>query len=129
MIEPTGSNKKPKLPARYPREPVIMFLGDMNGLDRVLELLSDLEKYLSALPDTITNDEWGKWCEVPLSYLAKCLRAAYVEYERFWRHDGWKLEDDPTLSLYGQRGTLFDDKDSLWLLAHRRFPDRLYSHL
>ncbi len=75
-----------------------MFLGDMNGLDRVLELLSDLEKYLSALPDTITNDEWGKWCEVPLSYLAKCLRTAYVEYERFWRQDGWKLEDDPTLS-------------------------------
>lgn len=98
MIEPTDSNKKRKLPARYPREQEIMVFGDMSELDHVLELLTGLAEHLCAAPETITSEEWERWCSSPLAHLAKVLCKAYVEYERFWQHDGWKLGDDPTLS-------------------------------
>lgn len=98
MAEILGSNKNRKLPPRYPREQEIMVFGEMCELDHVLDLLSDLGEHLSAVPDTITNDEWEGKCVTPLYHLAENLRKAYVEYERFWNPDGWKLEDDHTLT-------------------------------
>jgi hypothetical protein len=98
MVERSGSYKKHKLPARYPREREIMVFSDMSELDHVLELLSDLGNRLSAVPNTITSDEWEKECTTPLAHLVEILRKAYFEYERFWQLDGWMLENDPTLS-------------------------------
>lgn len=98
MGNQTGSKTKYKLPERYPRESEIMVIGEMYELDHVFELLSNLGKCLNDMSDTITSlKEWNQICTDPLASLIKLLSRAYVEYERFWRHAGWKLEDDPTL--------------------------------
>lgn len=111
MVE-ASNKKKRKLPARYPRESEIIIFGGMEELDDVLELLADLGKNLSNLPSDITEEEWGKWIDVPITNLVIQLRKACREYERFWNRESWNPETDQNFML-----SMKDSSELRWYIS------------
>lgn len=91
--------KKPpkiiKLPERYPREEKILIFGDMGEIDYVFDLFGRLEENLYSLLPSVTDNAWQDAVNTScINALIIVLRAACIEFERFWQDDEWKHEDD-----------------------------------
>ena len=98
MAAKKPAKPKRKLPARYPRDQEIIIFEDMGELDHVLEKLSELEKSLVELSAITSVETWIDYTKHSVLYgMARFLRKAYIELERFHEREGWSYEADISL--------------------------------